>query len=125
MGPEWGGGCGWGPYLIHHPLIWYPIPLSGSASSLYHPPLSQIGDTPTNINESPKWNSPLLDIISLHSSNNLVNRLCGICGNYDGDKGNDAVDAFGEPVDCGNGRKCKNPAIGNSWKVPDFGSPQK
>ncbi len=51
-------------------------------------------------------------------------RLSGICGNYNGIKEDDAVDKDGNPVECGDGRKCKNPLIGNSWEVPSFEVPQ-
>ena len=60
------------PYLVYHPLsgipspIWYPIPnlVSHLPYLVSHLPLSGIPST----NESPKWNSSLLDIFQFRSA---------------------------------------------------------
>ena len=43
----------------------------------------------------------------------LFNSMCGICGNFNGNRNDDYNDKNGEPTK-------KNPVkIGNSWQVPD------
>ena len=54
--------------------------------------------------------------------------MCGLCGNFDGDKDNDLRDADGNYINCTervteNGRtKCAYPELGNSWEVADLDS---
>ena len=54
--------------------------------------------------------------------------MCGLCGNFDGNKENDLRDAEGNEISCTervtqNGRKkCAYPELGNSWEVPDYDS---
>ena len=52
----------------------------------------------------------------------MVFRLCGICGNYNGNQNDDATDASGTLVSCGSGWTCTNPQLGNSFEVPDYDS---
>ena len=54
--------------------------------------------------------------------------MCGLCGNFDGNRENDLRDAEGNEISCTervtqNGRKkCAYPELGNSWEVPDYDS---
>ena len=52
----------------------------------------------------------------------MVFRLCGICGNYNDNQNDDAMDASGTLVSCGSGWTCNNPQLGNSFEVPDYDS---
>ena len=52
-------------------------------------------------------------------------RMCGLCGNFDGNEENDLRDAEGNYVNCTErttqkGKKCAYPELGNSWEVADF-----
>ena len=52
----------------------------------------------------------------------LLSRLCGICGNYNDNPNDDAMDATGKLVSCGSEWSCNNPQLGNSFEVPDYDS---